>query len=134
MSKGIFGNVFGKKEKSGGCCDMQIVEDHEEDSLGSLACDCNEARDDSKVVDKDTQQRVVVRVLGPGCRKCHELHDNVMEVSKRTDGRIEVEYVTDMSEIAAYGIMSTPALLVGEKVVSAGKVLSPSEIASILEL
>ena len=40
----------------------------------------------------------------------------------------EVEYVTDMAVIAQYGVMSMPAIVVDEKVVSAGKVLSSQEV------
>lgn len=133
MSQGILRNLWGKKTKSDGCCNVQVVKGCEEASRGSLADNCNEARDDSEVTGKNTQQRIVVKVLGPGCKRCHELYDNVIEASQKVDG-VEVEYVIDMATIAAYGIMSTPALLVGNKVVSAGKVLSPSEIVSILKL
>lgn len=45
----------------------------------------------------------------------------------------EIEKVTDFAEIAAFGIMSTPALVIDEKVVSLGKVLKPKEIVKILE-
>lgn len=45
---------------------------------------------------------------------------------------MEVEYITDMEKIMAYGIMSMPGLVINEKVVSAGKVLKPSEIIKLL--
>ena len=48
------------------------------------------------------------------------------------DKNVDVEYVTDMAEIARRGVMSTPALMVNEKVVSAGRVLSPSDVENLL--
>ena len=49
-----------------------------------------------------------------------------------TSGSIEVEYITDMAKVTEYGVMSMPAIVVNEKVVSAGKVLSEKEITKIL--
>ena len=45
----------------------------------------------------------------------------------------EIIKVTEMADIMGYGIMSTPGLVVDEKVISYGKVLKPKEIASLLE-
>ncbi len=68
-----------------------------------------------------------VKVLGPGCKSCHILHENAVAAL----GAENVDYVTDMAEIAATGIMSFPALMVDGKVVSTGKVLSPEEISAL---
>lgn len=68
-----------------------------------------------------------VKVLGPGCKSCHILHENAVAAL----GTENVDYVTDMAEIAATGIMSFPALMVDGKVVSTGKVLSPEEISAL---
>lgn len=68
-----------------------------------------------------------VMVLGPGCKSCHILHENAVAAL----GAENVDYVTDMAEIAATGIMSFPALMVDGKVVSTGKVLSPEEISAL---
>jgi len=46
----------------------------------------------------------------------------------------EVEKIMDFVAIASYGIMSTPGLVIDEKVVSTGRVLSPSEIGALLRL
>ena len=45
---------------------------------------------------------------------------------------VEVEYVTDMAKIAGYGVMSVPALVVNEKVVTMGKVLKANEVETLL--
>lgn len=68
-----------------------------------------------------------VKLLGPGCKSCHILHENAVAAL----GAENVDYVTDMAEIAATGIMSFPALMVDGKVVSTGKVLSPEEISAL---
>ena len=46
---------------------------------------------------------------------------------------VEVEYITDMAKVMEYGVMSMPALVVNEKVVSKGKVLKPAEIERLLQ-
>ena len=46
---------------------------------------------------------------------------------------LEVEYITDMEKIVNYGVMSMPALVINEKVVSMGKALKPAEIISLLK-
>ena len=46
---------------------------------------------------------------------------------------LEVEYITDMEKIVSYGVMSMPALVINEKVVSMGKALKPAEIINLLK-
>ena len=74
-----------------------------------------------------------VKVLGGGCSKCETLLANAKEAIEKSGVKAEVEYITDFAVIASYGIMSTPALIVDEKIVSMGKVLKSSEIESFLE-
>ena len=69
-----------------------------------------------------------VKVLGGGCSKCETLLANTKEAVAKVGVDAEVEYITDFAVIAGYGIMSTPALIVDEKIVSMGKVLKSSEI------
>ena len=75
----------------------------------------------------------VIKVLGSGCKNCINLAENVKIAL--TDMKLEatIEKVTDFAEITGYGVMSTPALVVNEKVVSYGKVLKPQEVAKLLE-
>lgn len=75
---------------------------------------------------------MVVKVLGGGCSKCETLLKNAKEavVSKGVDA--EVEYITDFAVIGSLGIMSTPALMVDDKIVSMGKVLKSNEIEKLL--
>jgi small redox-active disulfide protein 2 len=74
-----------------------------------------------------------VKVLGSGCAKCHQLEANVKIALKQLGMDTAVEHVTDFAQIAAYGVMSTPALVVDGKVISYGKVLKVEEAVKLLE-
>ena len=76
---------------------------------------------------------MIIKVLGSGCRNCVTLKENTEAALKETGMDAEIVKVTDIKDIMAYGIMSTPALVIDEKVVSFGKVLKPKEIIKILE-
>jgi small redox-active disulfide protein 2 len=75
---------------------------------------------------------MLVKVLGPGCRNCVALEKATREAIDRLGLDATVEKVTDYADIAAYGVMSTPALVVDGKVVSAGRVLTPTHIGELL--
>jgi small redox-active disulfide protein 2 len=63
-----------------------------------------------------------IKVLGSGCSNCKRLTD-LTEQALRELGRSEkVEKVTDDAEIAAYGVMATPAIVVDEQVLMAGRI------------
>ena len=71
-----------------------------------------------------------IKVLGSGCKSCHQLYDNALKAVEGTG--IEVEYITDLQKIMEYGAMSMPTLVVNEQLVSSGKVLKPAEIVKII--
>lgn len=73
-----------------------------------------------------------IKVLGSGCPKCQALEKNAIEAVKNLNKTDEVTHLTDMHEIVKYGVMSTPALVVDEKVVASGKLLSPVEIEKLI--
>jgi small redox-active disulfide protein 2 len=74
-----------------------------------------------------------IKVLGSGCSKCEALLAVTKEAVQHLGIDAEIEYVTDFAQIARYGVMSTPALVVDEKVVSAGRVLKASQIEPFLK-
>ena len=76
---------------------------------------------------------MLIKILGPGCRNCSALTENTKTALRETGIDAEVIKVEDLREIAAYGIMSTPGLVIDDKVVSFGKVLKPKEIVQILK-
>lgn len=77
---------------------------------------------------------MIIKILGAGCSKCNKLQNNLEKALKELDINAEVENVKALKEIVAYGVMITPALVVDEKVVSAGKVLSAKELKKILNM
>lgn len=74
-----------------------------------------------------------VKILGSGCAKCNELEASTKEVLEEMGMDTAIDHVTDFTQIAAYGVMSTPALVIDGKVVSYGKVLKKDEIVKLLQ-
>lgn len=73
-----------------------------------------------------------IKVLGAGCKSCHEQYENAKQAVKDMGLSVEVEYITDMQKVMEYGVMSMPALVVNEKVVTMGKVLKAADVVSLL--
>lgn len=76
---------------------------------------------------------MVIKILGSGCKNCIALTENTKAALAVLSMEAEIVKITDFAEIAAYGVMSTPALVIDEKVVSFGKVLKPNEIMEIIK-
>ena len=74
-----------------------------------------------------------IKVLGGGCCKCENLLSAVKEAVAQKGIDAEIEYITDMARIMEYGIMSTPALMVDNKVVSMGRVLKAKDIIKMMD-
>lgn len=74
-----------------------------------------------------------IKILGPGCKNCITFEANTKEAIIELGLEADIEKITDIVEIAKYGILSTPGLVIDEKVVSFGKVLKPKDIAQIIE-
>ena len=72
-----------------------------------------------------------IKVLGAGCKSCHEQYENAKKAVEELGLSVEVEYITDMEKVMAYGVMSMPALVVNEQVVSMGKVLKAAEVIKL---
>lgn len=69
-----------------------------------------------------------IKVLGPGCKKCHETDKVVRETVADAGSDATVEYITDIAEIAKHGIFSTPAVIVDGDVKAVGKVPSKADV------
>lgn len=76
---------------------------------------------------------MIIKILGTGCKKCVALTDNTRAALANLGREAEIVKVTDIAEIAAMGVMSTPALAIDDQVVSMGKVLSPAEVEALLK-
>lgn len=79
------------------------------------------------------QGEASIKVLGSGCAKCNQLEAAVKAALEQLGMDPAVDHVTDFAQIAAYGVMSTPALVVDGNVVSFGKVLKTDEVVAILK-
>lgn len=73
-----------------------------------------------------------IEILGPGCPKCTKLYQVTKEAVKSLGLECELEKVTDIRQITAFGIMMTPALVVDGQVKISGKVPSKEDIMKML--
>jgi len=76
---------------------------------------------------------MVIKVLGPGCANCQKLESLVKKAVGDLGLDAEIVKVTGYPEIMAYGVMSTPALVIDEKLVLAGRVPSLDEVTTVIE-
>lgn len=109
-------SLFGRKKEEkksccGGACDREPIE-----ARGGISASGSS-----------------IKILGGGCAKCNQLEANTKEALEALGMDTTMEHITDFAQIATYGVMSTPALVVDGKVVSYGKVLKSDEIVKILE-
>lgn len=73
-----------------------------------------------------------IQILGPGCPKCRQLAANAHAAAQALGLEVQIEKVEQIQDILAFGVMSTPALVVDGQVRSAGKVLSADDIRIML--
>ena len=73
-----------------------------------------------------------IKVLGAGCKSCHEQYENAMAAVKAMGLNMEVEYITDIEKVMGYGVMSMPAIVVNGQVVSMGKVGKVADVEKLL--
>ena len=71
---------------------------------------------------------LTIKVLGSGCANCKKLEAVTRQVVEQMGIQAEVIKVTEYPDIMAYDVMSTPGVVVNEKVVSTGRIPSPAEI------
>lgn len=106
---------FGKKKEEAPCC------------CGS--CD----GETMKKAEAAMTEGPSVKVLGSGCAKCNQLEAATKEALAELGMDTAIDHVRDFAQIAAYGVMTTPALVIDGKVVSYGKVLKKEEVIKILQ-
>ncbi len=124
---GLF-NFIKKKETSK--CGCTSGYDLSEKSKCNCENNCKISDNQSK---KATETSFSVKVLGGGCAKCNALEASTLEALTVLGMDTTIEHVKDFTQIAMYGVMSTPALVINEKVVSTGKVLKTQEVIAILK-
>ncbi|MFZ5878882.1 MAG: thioredoxin family protein [Chloroflexota bacterium] len=75
---------------------------------------------------------LTIKVLGSGCANCKKLEAVTRQVVEQLGIQAEVIKVTEYPDIMAYNVMSTPGLVVNEKVVSSGRIPSAAEITTFV--
>ena len=75
---------------------------------------------------------MIIKILGTGCNKCEKIEKNLRTALEELNIDATVESVEGLVEIVRYGVMTTPALVIDEKVVSVGKVLSTKDLKKLL--
>lgn len=75
---------------------------------------------------------MVIKILGGGCANCKKLEENTKKALKELRIDAKVIKVKEYKDIMSYGVMRTPALVINERVVSYGRVLTVNEIINIL--
>jgi len=73
-----------------------------------------------------------IKVLGPGCPNCKRLESIARAAAAEMGVEATVTKVTDMGDILSYDILTTPGLVIDEKVVSSGRVPSKAEVTSMI--
>ena len=111
------GSCEPKVEESTGCCCGSAPKTEE-----STSCCCG----------TPVEGICCIKVLGAGCKSCHEQYENAKTAVQALGLNVEVEYITDMEKVMEYGVMSMPAIVVNDKVVSMGKVLKAADVEKLL--
>ena len=123
--------LFGKKEKNctcGGNCEPANNKDVKESSC----CDVDYSSENIEKAEEKKKEKGI-KILGSGCAKCIALERSTREALAELNVEESIDHITDFSQIASYGVMSTPALVIKGKVVSYGKVLNKDEVKALLE-
>jgi small redox-active disulfide protein 2 len=75
---------------------------------------------------------LTIKVLGPGCENCKKLESLAHQAVEQMGLEAEIIKVSEYPAIKAYNILSTPGLVINEKVVSAGRIPTPGEVSTWL--
>jgi small redox-active disulfide protein 2 len=84
-------------------------------------------------VPEDAGGTLQIKVLGPGCPSCDKLEQDLMAVMAELNISADLDHVRDVKEIACYGVMGNPALVINGKVVAAGRVPSKNQLKEWLK-
>jgi len=75
---------------------------------------------------------VKIKVLGPGCARCHQLERTIREVVRELGIDAEIDVVKDVGKMMDYLILTTPGLVIDEKLVCSGRVPTKAEVATFI--
>lgn len=124
-----------KKEEVNGSCECGGAGEPKAPVAEENGCCCGGNCNSETMAAAETAKKEgsFIKVLGSGCTKCNQLEAATKEALTKLGMEDVIDHVTDFSQIAAYGVMTTPALVVDGKVVSYGKVLKTEEVVKILQ-
>jgi len=74
-----------------------------------------------------------IKILGSGCAACNTLEENTRKALESLGQESAIEHVTDFAKIAEFGVMTTPALVVDQKVLVSGRVADAQEVAQLIK-
>ena len=121
---------FGKKkeeEKKSCCCGGEAKAEE------TTGCCCGStSKAEASCCGAPAEGICCIKVLGAGCKSCHEQYENAKAAVQALGLNVEVEYITDMEKVMEYGVMSMPAIVVNDQVVSMGKVLKAADVEKLL--
>jgi small redox-active disulfide protein 2 len=114
---------------------MAFIFRKKKEEIQEKACQCGSNCDAETMQQAEAAKNngSIIKVLGSGCAKCNQLEAATKEALSELGMDTAIDHVTDFVQIAAYGVMTTPALVVDGKVVSYGKVLKKDEVIDILK-
>lgn len=124
----LFGNKKKEEEKNTPCCCCGTSEETE---VSDACCGGSENVTETRC-GEPVDGICCIKVLGAGCKSCHEQYENVKKAVAELGIDVEVEYITDMEKVMTYGVMSMPAIVVNDKIASAGRVLKTSDVIKLL--
>lgn len=78
-------------------------------------------------------EQLSIKILGSGCDKCDNQVKYVKEAVAELKLSANIEHVEDLMKIIEYGVMSSPAIVIDEKVVSVGRVLKANQVVELLK-
>jgi small redox-active disulfide protein 2 len=73
---------------------------------------------------------LTIKILGPGCANCKRLEEIARQAASDLNVTAEFAKVTDYNDILAYDVLSTPGLVINEKLVSSGRIPSPASVSA----
>ena len=74
-----------------------------------------------------------IKILGYGCSKCDQLYKDVVKADQELQTQATITKVDNAKEIAGYGVMRTPAIVINGRVTSVGKIPASAEIKKMIE-
>lgn len=126
-------NLIGKLSKTGECCPSGSCASNntQEASKPENNCcsgDAVKVMPEEQPAQENSANGKVIKVLGTGCAKCNSTMDRIKQVADELAEPVNVIAVHDVDKILAYGVMSTPAVVIEEEVVYSGSVPSVETI------